>query len=307
MSLWCSVARPVCVLTLACAAMVGCGPSEDGQASSSASAQDGGSTQEPAVIRFGLVPTEGGTDTVARFTPLAEHLEASLGVPVETFSATEYVGIITAMQNKQVDVAYFGPKSYVEANRIAGAEAVAKELNADGVPGYYSILVTSVDSGIGSLSDAEGASFGFVAPNSTSGYLVPSIGLGDELGMPVEEYFGEIHYTGTHGNAVQSVLAGDLQVAVTNTLDVNAMGESGTDVSRLVELWRSDLIPSQVIAVRGDLPEAFAMKVRDAVLEFGHDADAMSEMARGGYVAAEDSEYEVIRVLEQIKAERDGG
>ncbi len=284
----------------------GCSDAESTQAGQS-HVHSGDTASEDSMpdgpIRFGLIPSEGGTDIVERFKPVISQLEKELGRPVEAFSATEYLGIITAMKNKQVDVVYFGPKSYVEANRIAGAVAVAKELNLEGLAGYYGIIVTHKESGITSLEEAKGKRFGFTTPNSTSGFLVPSIGIMEETGMSAEQYFGEIKYTGTHGNAVRAVLARDLEVAATNTLDLRAMEQSGLDSSNLVELWRSPMIPAGVIAVREDLPQEFHQQVADALVALSSDVDAMEQMARGGFVHATDEEYDIIRVLEQRKAE----
>lgn len=296
-------------VTLTLGMLACCGGSEpksSSQTSSVGAGEASPSTDDP--VRFGLIPSEGGVDIVARFSPLIDQLSQKLGRPVEAFSATEYLGIITAMQNKQVDVVYFGPKSYVEANRIAGAIAVAKELNLDGIAGYFGIIVTHKDSGITSLADAKGRRFGFTSPNSTSGYLVPAIGIMEELGMPAEDYFGEITYTGTHGNAVRAVLARDLEVAATNTLDLRAMEKSGLDASNLVEIWRSPEIPAGVIAVRDDLPIEFREQVARAIIELSGDQEAMAEMARGGFVPASDEDYDIIRVLEERRAEMaDGG
>ena len=67
--------------------------------------------QWPDKIRVGLIPTEGGADIIKRFKPLVDHLENSLGIAVEPFSASDYAGIITAMAHKHIDFAYFGPKA----------------------------------------------------------------------------------------------------------------------------------------------------------------------------------------------------
>ncbi len=293
------------LLVLLLAALVGC--AESGASSASAQAGAGEaesrSVSELGPIRFGLVPSEGGTDIVKRFRPVIAQIERELGRPVEAFSATEYLGIITAMQNKQVDVVYMGPKSYVEASRIAGAVAVAKELNLDGVAGYYAIMLAREDSGIKTLADAKGRSFGYVTPNSTSGYLLPAIGVMEETGLTVEEYFGEISYTGTHGNAAYAVRSGEIEVVANNTLDLRAMKSSGFDDSELVEIWRSAMIPAGVIAVRSDLPESFHEQIRQALIELSADSEAMDEMARGGFISATDEDYDIIRVLEQRKAE----
>ncbi|MEO1277401.1 MAG: phosphate/phosphite/phosphonate ABC transporter substrate-binding protein [Planctomycetota bacterium] len=305
-----SAVRTSCLfIALLVLSIVGC---NDATPTSTTPAQESAGSDPrqgwPEVIRLGLIPSEGGADIVARFAPMAAHLEAEIGVPVETFSASEYIGVITAMQNKQVDVAYFGPKSYVEANRIAGAVAVARELNDQGQEGYYGIIITRQGSGISTLEEARGQTFGFVTPNSTSGFLVPSIGIIELTGMRPEAYFGEIRYTGSHGSAIRAVLAGDLPIAATNTLDLIAMEQSGLDSSPLVELWRSELIPSSPIAVRGDLPQSFQDAVRDAVVSLSSNPKALEAMARGGFVPGTDTDFDPIRALEQRRQELiDGG
>jgi len=299
---------PALALILLLAACGGSEASTQGGGGASSDAGSGERAGWPERVRLGLVPSEGGADIVERFAPMADHLQRALGVPVEAFSASEYIGIITAMQNDQVEVAYFGPKSYVEASRIAGAVAVARELNAQGVDGYYGIIVTREGSGIGSLEAARGRSFAFVTPNSTSGFLVPSIGIIEATGQRAEEYFGDVRYTGSHGTSIRAVLNGDVDVAATNTLDLEAMVASGLDDSALVELWRSELIPGAVFAVRDDLPESFAQAIRDAIVAFSDNERALEEMARGGFVPTTDAAYDPVRVLEQKRSELiDGG
>ncbi|HCT45090.1 MAG: phosphonate ABC transporter substrate-binding protein [Phycisphaerae bacterium] len=294
------------IITALCIWQAGCADSDASQTQGDAQQSNEMANQTPAEqgpIRFGLVPSEGGTDIVERFKPMITQLEQELGRPVEAFSATEYLGIITAMQNKQVDLVYLGPKSYVEASRIAGAVAIVKELNLEGLEGYFGIIITNKSTGIKTLADAKGHSFGFTTPNSTSGYLIPAIGIVDETGMPAEAYFSQVQYTGTHGNAVRAVLAGDLEVAATNTLDLRAMERAGLDASELVEIWRSPIIPASLIAVRDDLPMEFRDQVTEALVKLNEDHQAMETMSRGGFVPATDEEYDIIRVLEQRKAE----
>lgn len=294
-------ALAVAVLALAC-----CGE-RAGTGGASVSGDDPAKAGWPDVVRLGLIPSEGGADIVDRFAPLGAHLEARLGRPVRVSSASEYVGVITAMRNKQIDIAYFGPKSYVEAHRMAGAVAVAKELNELGEEGYYAIIITRQDTGLRTLADLAGKTVGFVTPNSTSGYLLPSLGVIEATGMKPEDFFGQVRYTGTHGNAIQAVLAGDLVAAAANTLDLAAMVRSGLDASPLVEVWRSELIPSSPIAVRGDLPVSFQDAVRDALVDFTIESQSLDKMARGGFLPADDAEYDIIRVLEQQHRELIGG
>ncbi len=275
-----------------------------GGASSSASSADPGREGWPEVIRFGLVPSEGGTDIVERFGPMTMFLVEHLGHPVQAYSASEYIGVITAMQNRQVELAYYGPKSYIEAARVAGAEALVQELNEDGEPGYVGTIIVRKDSPYQSIQDTEGLTFAFVTPNSTSGYLVPAIGILRETGRTPEDFFGAIVYTGSHGSSMARVAAGDVPVAATNTLDMNAMARAGlVDPSVFRVIWRSEVIPGAPIAVRGDLPESLKTALREALLAFNLETAALEAMSRKGFIEVSDEAFDIVRVLEQRKAE----
>jgi len=80
----------------------------------------------------------------------------------------------------------------VEAERIAGAEVIVKELNADGRPGYKGVIVVHANSPAETLADTRGMTFAFVTPNSTSGYLVPSLGIAREMGEQAEDFYSQI-------------------------------------------------------------------------------------------------------------------
>ena len=55
----------------------------------------------PKELNFGVIPVESSDNVTERFGNLQ--------------TATDYAGVIAAMQFKHIDLAYFGPKSYVEA------------------------------------------------------------------------------------------------------------------------------------------------------------------------------------------------
>lgn len=258
----------------------------------------------PPVIRIGFVPSEGGVDIVERFAPLVDHLSERLGHPIEARSATEYVGVITAMQNKQLEFAYFGPKAYIEARTMAGAEAIVRELDAKGNPGYRSILIVHKDAPYQTLEDLRGTKFGFVVQNSTSGYLVPAVGIMEETGVKPDALFGQIVWTGTHGNAMQAVARRELDAAATNDLDLQAMHDGGSiNKEDFRVVWTSDLIPGSPIAARSDVPESLKAAIREAVLSMNARPEDLEAMSRGGFVTATDADYESIRLLQSIEAD----
>lgn len=290
---------PTCTALL----MVLCASSCD-RAPKNPVASEGPRAGWPETIRIGLIPSEGGADIVDTFAPLAKHLTEAFGQEVVLRPANEYIGVITAMRNKQVEFAYFGPKSYVEAARVAGAEPMVKELTGTGDPFYYGILVVKKDSPIQSLADAKDASFAFVTPNSTSGWLVPAIGVMEETGKRPEEYFGQIAFTGSHGSSMERVLAGDIDVAATNDLDLKAMTASGKIPNGAFDIiWKSEPIPASPIAGRSDLPQSLKDAMREAMLELNNKPEVLKQMSRGGYAPTNDEEFDVIRLLEQKREE----
>ena len=258
----------------------------------------------PEKIKVGFIPTEGGSDTLARFQILTEHLHKVLGIEVEGFSASDYAGIITAMAHKHIDFAYFGPKSYTEAAEKANAQAVVMELDEQGRPGYTGILISKKGSGIKTVEDAKGKLFAFTDPNSTSGYLVPNVLFARDMKVKPEEYFKEVRFSGSHGASILAVHGGSIEVAATNDIDMTRMVEKGAVAWEDFNiLWKSDLIPGAPMAARADLPESLKAAFAGAMLQCDSDKEMLKKLGNGGYGFCDDATYDIIRYLKRLKAE----
>lgn len=169
----------------------------------------------PDALRFGIIPVEGSADATERFTPLAAHLEEQLGVPIDFEVGSDYAAVIIAMTSDQLDLAWFGPDSYVRAHEQAGAEAFVVEDNADSGTSYEGVIIANAESGPTTLADAVDLTFAFTDPNSTSGYLVPQAHFLAEERMLAEDYFGDVVYSGTHEASIPGVLNGTVDAAAT--------------------------------------------------------------------------------------------
>lgn len=60
------------------------------------------------IVRFGILSGENEADRVARWTPFEEHLEKTLGVEVEIFTAGNYDGVVQALASGQIDFSGLG-------------------------------------------------------------------------------------------------------------------------------------------------------------------------------------------------------
>ncbi len=258
----------------------------------------------PDTVKMGVIPTEGASETAERFKPLVDHLEKTLGVKVEIFTASDYAGIITAMANKHIDFAYFGPKSYTEAAEKADAQALALETGLNGDLGYYGVIIARKDSGLKTMEDAKGKTFSFTDPNSTSGFLVPNVLFARDIKVKPEDYFKEVKFSGSHGASILAVKNGSIEVAATNNVDLNRMQEKGAaSWDDFVVLWKSELIPGSPMTARADLPESLKAAYAGALFMFNSDKKGLEKLQIGGYHPADDATYDIIRYLKRLKKE----
>ena len=254
----------------------------------------------PEKINFGVIPTAGSTSMKENFSGLTEHLNKKLGINVELQLAGDYTGVITGMQHKHIDVAYFGPESYVQAQKRANAEALVVEVDAEsGLPGYRGIILTKKDSGLNTLESIKDKTWAFTSSQSTSGTLVPTV-MFSKSGIDPQKYFSKVLYSGGHEASILSIKAGKIDAASTNTLDFNrGLGKAWNENDFNI-IWTSDLIPGSPMAVRGDLPESLKKALKEAFISY-NDKDGLNKLKIKGYIEANDSMYNPIRDLIEVK------
>ncbi len=251
----------------------------------------------PDKLVFGVIPVESGASITDRFEPLVAHMQKELGMPIEFKTSTDYAGVITGMQFKHVDFAYFGPKSYCEASRRANAQAVVLEVGADGTKGYHGMIITKKGSGLKTMADIKGKVWAFTDPNSTSGTLVPTVFFNKELKIVPDEHFSKVIYSGSHAASILAVKNGKVDAASTNDLDMaRGNGKNWNEAKDFNVLWTSKLIPGSPMAVRGDLPTDLKEAIKQAFLNF-KDPAGLEKLKISGFTDVADSTYDPIREL----------
>jgi phosphonate transport system substrate-binding protein len=218
-----------------------------------------------ATVRFGIEPY----DTAARLTPIYEKVGKligdKIGCKVEIYVATGYNAEIEAMRNGKLEIGEFGPLGYVLAHQVAKAEAVAAFGGADGKPvTYWASVVTYPASGIKTIADLRGHSFAFSDAASTSGHLFPAYGL-RKGGIDPDKDVKAI-YAGSHTASFEAIYNHKVDAGELNSEQLESATQRGHyKDGDLVFLWKSDPIPTDPVAIRGDLPGAFKKKLTDAL------------------------------------------
>ena len=243
--------------------------------------------QEITEFRIGILGGENAQDRLASNECLRAYVEELLGVETKLFTPADYDGVIQGLLGGTIDMAWLGASSYAKTYLTdpEAVEVILVKTNLDGSYAYHSIGFARADSGIKSLADMKGKRFGFGDPNSTSGYLIPSIEIPAEIGAPMEDYFGEVVFTGGHEQTIVAVANGDIDAGVTwadgqgawedgyNSGALRKAVDAGlVDMNDLVEIWKSKPIPEGPIVLRKALPEEVKTKVTDFLMEL-HDKD----------------------------------
>ena len=228
--------------------------------------------QEITEFRIGILGGENAQDRMNSYQCLADYTTEALGVETKLFAPADYNGVIQGLLGGSLDMAWLGASAYaaIYLEDPDAVEPVLIKVNLDGSVGYHSIGFARVDSGITSLDDMEGKVFGFGDPNSTSGYLIPSIEIPqykDGITMESGEYFGEVKFTGGHEQTIVAVANGDIDGGVTwadgqgnwedgyNSGALRKAVDAGlVDMNDIVEIWKSEVIPEGPVVLRNALP-----------------------------------------------------
>ena len=165
-----------------------------------------GSEERPIQVLF--VPSVDADVIVTGGEVLAEELKAATGLNFTVDVPTSYAATIEAMCASPDDTMGFLPAlGYVLANERCGVQ-VGNAAVRFGLPWYAAQIVVRADSGIESLEDLNGKTWGQPSATSTSGALFPSAMFAD---MGIEP--ARIVETGGHTAAMLAVFNGDVDFA----------------------------------------------------------------------------------------------
>ncbi|MCY6382036.1 phosphonate ABC transporter substrate-binding protein [Hoeflea prorocentri] len=250
------------------------------------------------VFRIGILGGENEADRLRNFQCLVDQLPAAIGVEkVSLFPAADYDGVVQGLLGGTLDYAELGASGYAKVylSDPKAVEPILTTIQTDGSTGYYAVMVARKDSGIKSLADMKGKKLGFADPDSTSGYLVPSVSLPGDVGTTIEEYFGETGFGGGHENLVLEVVKGNFDAGTTWSSGVGKFDDGYTsgnlrkmvdkgilDMGELVQVWQSPQIPNGPIVVRSSMDPDMKAKFKEFMMALPQKDPACFSAIQGG-------------------------
>lgn len=248
-------------------------------------------------LYFSAIPDDDETRLMERFGNVAAYLSDELGVDVQYVPVKSYAASVTAFRNDQIQLAWFGGLSGVQARlAVPGSQALAQGTE-DGA--FVSYFIAHESTGLEPSEDfplgAKGMSFTFGAQTSTSGRLMPEFYIREETGEAPEEFFSQVGFSGDHGQTLRLVSTGAYQVGALNyTVYETAVAEGAPEAATTRVIWKTPPYPDYNWTIRGDADErfgeGFTERVKQALIGMD-DPDLLASFPREGFIEATNDDY----------------
>lgn len=255
---------------------------------SAALAQD-----NPAKLRVALLPDENASTIIQNAAPLKKHLETKVKKDIELVVTTDYSSMIEAMRFGRIEIAYFGPLSYV----LAKAKAPDIEPFAVGIskgsPTYRSVIVARAEGPVKEPADVKGRTVGFGDPASTSSHLIPRALLANQELIGGKDY--KLVHLGTHDAVARAVQSGQIDAgALSEEIFKSLVAKKAIDRDKVKVIAVSGPIPNYPMVLQTKLAPELKASIRDAFLGLKDDA-ILKPFRAEGFVATNDQAYDILR------------
>jgi phosphonate transport system substrate-binding protein len=247
-----------------------------------------GTTDNPCVITF--VPSGDSGKITTAGQGIADWLNKETGLSFKIEVGTSFAASIEAMGAEKAQIGFLNTFSVLLAEskyQVEPALAVVRKLAVNDIspdkdqagtmqPYYRGQFIAKADSGIKTLADLKGKSFCFVEPNSTSGYIVPSIILKANGVNPDTDL--TINNAGSHNNVAIAVYKGDCDAGVTY---IDVLTDTSADLAAtypdiataVVPFYDTDPIPNDGVQFVKNFDPALKTKIVDAMLKMSQSED----------------------------------
>lgn len=253
-------------------------------------------------LYFSAIPNEDETRLVERFGKVGDHLSKVLGVPVAYVPVKSYPASVTAFRNDQIQLAWFGGFTGVQArNLVPGSRAIAA--GAEDMA-FHTYFIAHEATGL-APSDAfpkasKGRTFTFGAKTSTSGRLMPEFYIRKETGEAPEAFYARVGFSGDHTQTLKLVSTGAFEVgAIDFSVYDKAVREGAPELKTVKLIWKSPPFPDYNWMVRGDLDARFGAgftdRLQKALLDIT-DPALLAAFPRKAFVPAKNADFDPVEV-----------
>ena len=253
-----------------------------------------------ADFTFTAIPDQDTTRLQERFGKIADYLTEKLGVNVKYVPVKSYSASVQAFKNNEVQLAWFGGLSGVQARLgVPGSMAIAQGAED---PNFITYFIANTSTGLTFSENfprgIEGKTFTFGSKGSTSGRLMPEYFIRQHFGKAPRDVFKRVGFSGDHSKTLALLQSGAFEVGAMNFKVWQKEAEAGNvDPKKVQVIWRTPTYPDYNWTIRGDVEktygDGFIQKVQHALVEI-RDEDILSVFPRARFIPADNSMYKPI-------------
>ncbi|MDI9245410.1 putative selenate ABC transporter substrate-binding protein [Marinobacter sp. CHS3-4] len=252
---------------------------------------------------FTAIPDEDETKLVERFRGIADYLSENLEVDVRYIPVKSYAAAVSAFRNNQVQLAWFGGLSGVQARSLVpGSQAIAQGVEDKA---FYSHIIAHESTGLNEMDELSdelrGKTFTFGSKGSTSGRLIPEYYIREAFSEAPEDVFSRVGFSGNHTRTLRLVEAGTYDVGAINFSVWDKETKAGNvDQDAVKVIWTTPSYPNYQWSIRGDADERFGEgftdRVQKALLNM-KDKELLNSFPRSGFIPVSNDAYKPIEVV----------
>lgn len=258
-------------------------------------------TAEPVkTLVFSAIPDQDETQLKQRFGSIADYLSKQLGIPVKYVPVKSYAAVVTAFRNDQVQLAWFGGLSGVQARlRVPDSQAIAQGVEDTK---FHTYIIAHHSTGLAKSDEfpkgIAGKTITFGSKGSTSGRLMPQFYIEQAFNKKTDDIFKRVGFSGNHSRTIALVQTGAYQVGAVNFKVWDKALKDGTvDTDKVSVIWKTPAYPDYQWTIRGNVDkvwgEGFSDKVQKALLDL-KDPELLEKFPRSGFIAAKNEDYQPI-------------
>ena len=255
---------------------------------------------EKPTFTFTAIPDQDEARLIERFGNVADYLSKELGVEVKYIPVKSYAAAVTAFRNNEVQLAWFGGLTGVQARlQVPDSSAIAQGYEDQFFVSYF---IAHNSTGLSENNefpqDIAGKSFTFGSKGSTSGRLMPEFFIRENLGSAPDNAFSRVGFSGDHSATIALVQSGAYEVGAVNyKVWEDELAQGKIDTSKVSVIWKTPEYFDYHWVIRGDTDshwgEGFSDKVQATLLGI-NDPEILAAFPRSSFVAANNDDYQAI-------------
>lgn len=188
--------------------------------------------EEQPTFKIGAIPDQDVSELNRKFGAFAEYLAEETGMKVEYVSSADYAALVTAFERGEIQLAWFGGLTSVQARaRVEAAESIVQRPRDEE---FHTVFIANKALGLTALEDVKGKTLSFGSESSTSGHLMPRHFMLEAGINPDTDLNGTPNYSGSHDKTIKLVEAGSFEVGALNeAVWEKAVKENTVDLTKV--------------------------------------------------------------------------